>query len=49
MEKKLKAADDGRVTHEMIEKARAIYMNVYRSKAKDQHREPELHNVRCRP
>lgn len=32
MEKKLKAADDGRVTHEMIEKARAIYMNVYRSK-----------------
>ena len=32
MEKKLKAADNGRVTHEMIEKARAIYMNVYRSK-----------------
>lgn len=28
----MKAADDGRVTHEMIEKARAIYMNVYRSK-----------------
>ena len=32
MEEKLKAADNGRITHEMIKKARSIYMDVYRSK-----------------